>query len=501
MNKKAFFPLLLTAVATLCGTTAQAFAPSRPQADSVRAFSTALYPGHNEVQKGYKFTFVIEGNTDSVMYMGNYYAGKTYATDTARLNKKGQFVFEQKSRPLHPGLYFFTNPAGNYVEFAVYGGEKPHFTFTTKGSQWTANMKVKGSRQNELFFLYHNMNRHYYDLLDDARATMSDSAYQVFTKQTMRQFDSAKLDFIDKHPQSLISVMMRATRDPVTPSVDAHGRKLSDRERYEYYMTHYFDNMALDDDAMVRTPAAIFTQRIMDYYDKYLHNAMPETICRYTDSLLARAEGSPENFKWLVHTISEKYLQSNVMSYDAIYVHMIKNYYATGRAFWASPSTIDENVARAEKWDKLLIGRQAPELMLKDRDGIAHSLHGQQHKYTLLAFWSPTCGHCKTMIPALYNKLMELKDSCDIVAFTILSEPDDATRAKWNDFIQKHNMTDPAWLHLDGGEANIDWHEVYDIVTTPQIYLLDKDKNILAKKLNAELFASIIETLERHPAP
>ncbi len=498
MNRKLFFTsLLVTMVAVLYGTSACATALS--QGDSSSVFNTAVFPGHNEVLKGYKFTFVIEGNTDSIMYMGNYYAGKTYATDTARLNKKGQFVFEQKSRPLYPGLYFFTNPAGNYVEFAVYGGEKPHFTFSTKGSQWTTNMKVKGSKQNELFFEYHNINRHYYDLLDDARATMNDSIYKIFTKKTMLQFDSAKLAFIDKHPQSLISVMMRATREPHTPAYDAQGNKLSDRERYEYYMSHYFDNMALDDDALVRTPAAIFQQRVMDYYDKYLRNAMPETIIRYTDSLLARAEKSPEKFKCMVHTISEKYLQSNIMSYDAIYVHMIKNYYANGKAYWASPTTIDENVTRAEKWDKLLIGKQAPELVLKDREGLVHSLHGQQHKYTLLAFWSPTCGHCKTMIPALYNKLMEIKDSVDIVAFTILSEPDDATRAKWNDFLKKHNMTDPAWLNLDGGEANIDWHDVYDIVTTPQIYLLDKDKNILAKKLNAELFASIIETLERSP--
>lgn len=452
--------------------------------------------GHNAVMKGYKFTLTIAGNNDSVMYLGNYYAGKTYATDTAWRDKKGRFVFEQKSRPLYPGLYFFTNPTGSYVEFVVYGGEKPHFTFATNEKQWTENMTVKGSRQNELFYRYHQTNRHYYDLLDDARASMNDSTYNLFARKTMTEFDSVKVRLINDNPNSMLALMMNATREPSIPTTNAQGDSLTDRQRYEYYLDHYFDNMALDDDAMVRTPEVIFHKRIVDYFDKYLRNAMPEELCRRIDSLLVRAEGSKENYKWLVHTLTEKYLQSNIMSYDAVYVHMVLAYYATGKAFWASPTTIDENVQRANTWDKLLIGRNAPELVLKDRDGTAHSLHGQQHKYTLLVFWSPTCGHCKTMIPALYSKFLEYKDKYDIVAFTILSEPDESTRVKWNDFIQKHNFTDPRWLNLDGGEANIDWHEVYDVITTPQIFLLDKDKNILAKKLNADLMENILTAIE-----
>lgn len=453
-------------------------------------------PGLNEVQKGYHFILTIEGNNDSVMYLGNYYAGKTYATDTARRNKKGQFVFEQKTRPLYPGLYFFTNPKGNYVEFIVYGGEKPHFTFSTKEEQWTENMKVKGSKQNELFYNYHRINRHYYDLLDDARAGMNDSVYNLFARKTMIEFDSVKVKIINDNPNTLLAVMMNATREPVIPVQDAQGNQLTDRQRYEYYLDHYFDNIALDDDAMIRTPESVFHKRFADYFDKYLKNAMPETICRHIDSLLSKAEGSKENYKWMVHTLSEKYLQSNIMSYDAIYVHMVKEYYATGKAFWASPSTIDENVQRANTWEKLLIGKNAPELVLKDRDSVFHSLHEIKSKYTLLVFWSPTCGHCKTMIPALYTKFLEYKDKYDIVAFTILSEPDDNTKVKWNEFIKSHNFTDPRWLNLDGGEANVDWHEVYDVVTTPQIYLLDKDKNILGKKLNADLFESILLAIE-----
>ncbi|MDY5969299.1 MAG: DUF5106 domain-containing protein [Bacteroidales bacterium] len=455
----------------------------------------AAAKGDGEPQRGYRFVLTIEGNDDSVMYLGNYYAGRTYATDTARRDRKGRFVFEQKNRPIFPGLYFFSNPGGNYVEFVVYH-EKPDFAFTTQEKQWTDNMKVKGSPQNEFFFRFHRTNRHYYDLLDDAKATLSDSAYKAFSDSVMHEFDSLKVALINDNPTSLLAIMMNATRLPETPTYDSTGRPLTDNERYLFFLDHYWDNMALGDDALVRTPDLIFHKRVVDYFDRYLRNATPDVIIPRIDTLLAKAKPSKENFKYLVHTLSEKYLQSNVMSYDAIYVHMIQAYYATGEAFWASPSTIDDNVARANKWEKLLIGKDAPELILRTADGQPRSLHALKSKYTLLVFWSPTCGHCKVMIPELYQKFMIYKDKYDIDAFTLLSEPDDHTHELWIKFIQDHNFTDDRWLNLDGAECNIDWHDVYDIVTTPQIYLLDKDKHILAKKLNAELFEQIILALE-----
>lgn len=449
----------------------------------------------NGPHKGYRFVLTIEDNNDSVMYLGNYYAGKTYATDTAFKNKKGQFVFEQKTRPIYPGVYFFTNPKGDYVEFMVYH-EKPDFTFTTKESQWNRNMKVKGSKQNELFYEYDQLNYHYYQMIDDAHASMPDSTFRTFREKTMRELDSVQLQLIKDHPASLLGKMMNATRELVTPTHDSTGHELTQMERYTWFLDHYFDNTPLDDDALIRMPERIFNKRLTLWLDKYMKNATPDFIIERLDRMLDRAEASPENFRYLVHTISEKYLQSNVMSYDAIYVHMIKTYYGSGRATWASPSTIDDNMERAGKWEKLLIGKDAPELVLKDHDGTFHSLHQQDAKYTLLVFWSPTCGHCKVMIPDLYKKFLLYKDSFNIKAYTILSEPDEVTRGKWLTFIKDHNFNDPRWLNLDGGEANVDWHEVYDIVTTPQIYLLDRNKHILAKKLNAELFEQIITTLE-----
>ena len=82
-------------------------------------------------------------------------------------------------------------------------------------------------------------------------------------------------------------------------------------------------------------------------------------------------------------------------------------------------------------------------------------------------------------------------------AFAILTEPDEQTLAKWKTFLVDHQMTDPRWVHLNGAEANVDWREVYDIETTPQIYLIgNKEHRFLAKKLNADLLRQICQTLK-----
>jgi len=444
--------------------------------------------------KGYRLSIRVEGYHDSIMYLGNYYAGKTYVIDTAYINRKGEFLFERKDRRLMPGMYFFINQEqNNYVEFIIYH-ETPDFSFFTRESGWARYMEVKGSKENEYLFSFQKANRRIYDEIDSLQRTTNDEeAKKAIRQGKMHELDSIKEDMIAKHPNSMLALIMNATREPAVPTTDSTGRTLSDRERWEYYMEHYFDYVRLDDDAIVRTPDMIFHQRVMNYLDRNLKNASAEIVCKYADMLIEKSRPSKETFKYLVHTITEKYLQSNVMSYDAVYVHLVQKYIASGDAFWMSPSSVDDNVKRAATWEKLLIGKVAPDLIMRDDQQQIHQLSRQNHKYTLLIFWSPTCGHCKTMIPELYNSYAALREKYDIGAFAILSEPDDNTRPKWRQFISQHHLD---WLNLDGGEANIDWHEVYAIETTPQIYLLDNEKHILAKHLNAETFEMVVKTIE-----
>ena len=141
------------------------------------------------------------------------------------------------------------------------------------------------------------------------------------------------------------------------------------------------------------------------------------------------------------------------------------------------------------------MGREAPELILFDTNHVPHSLHALPAKWKLLVFWSPSCGHCKHVIPAVYKVFDQYREQYGLMAFTILTEPDDKTRKLWKEFMVEHSMTSPAWLSLDGGEANVDWHDVYDITSTPQIYLLDEHNVIQAKKIGESSIEQILNAV------
>jgi thiol-disulfide isomerase/thioredoxin len=457
-----------------------------------------LLPLSLSAKSGYKITFIVDGNHDSVMYMGFYYAQYQYLCDTAYNNGKGKFVFEGK-KDLLPGLYFLSNGNGHSTDFVVYR-EPQFYTLRTEEENWLLRMRVKGSKQNEVFFNYKRATETFYMEVDDLKASMDSAEFMQKEMPLLRdRMDSILTSFVDNYPDYMISRMTLSTKDITVPHNHPDGTPMTDQERFEWNMHHYFDNMPLDDDFIVRTPKWIFYQRVIDYVDKYMKNMPPDMIIPYLDSMIDRSEPAPEVFKWLVHSMTEHFLQSRVMVYDEIYCHLVLRYYGSGKAFWSSPSFIDEQVEQATKWERLLVGKVSPELILFDTLRNAHSLHHMPGRYTLLLFWSPTCGHCRDIIPAVYKVFEKYADSLTMSAFAILTEPDEQTIVKWKKFLADQQITDSRWVNLNGGEANVDWRQVYDITTTPQIYLIDnRDHKFLAKKLNAEILENILKTLNKN---
>ena len=133
---------------------------------------------------------------------------------------------------------------------------------------------------------------------------------------------------------------------------------------------------------------------------------------------------------------------------------------------------------------------------MKDPKEKTHTLQSIQAEYTLLVFYGPTCGHCKKEIPKIKNTLDSLIDlKYNIKTFAVATEFD---KEEWKKFIK--NQKTESWLNVadishdkDGNPlASSDWRDKYDIYSTPVIYLLDKKKKILAKRINYKQLAEII---------
>ncbi|MDL2314934.1 redoxin domain-containing protein [Bacteroidales bacterium OttesenSCG-928-C19] len=448
-------------------------------------------------KKGYQFSVKIKGIQNDTLYFGNYFANQQYSIDTAILDKKGVFKFKNDDKEMFPGMYFFVTPEGKYFEVIIDPvKENLNFEIETSEANLVMELKVKGSAQNKLFYDYNKYNQGMYLKLDSIKKAdnLSDEDFKKLRTDFGKMVDSNKVLFMEQNPDHFLTKMLNATKEidlPDSPK-DENGKYIDttfiDYLRM-YYREHYFDNMPLDWDGLVRTPKAVFYDRLDGYFEHVLKYMPADSIIKYVDLLIEKTRPSKEVFKYVVWYLSDKYLKSNILGYDAVYVHMIERYYMSGDAFWVSPSAIEEEGKRAMKWKNLLIGKTAPELITKDLDGKWISLHGLKNKFTILVFWSPDCGHCRTEIPALHEFYKNNREKYDIEVYAVNTEFQDDD--KWKEFLKKNNID--LWINTSGGEANIDWREVYDVFKTPIIYLLDEDKRILGKQLSQEALEIIIK--------
>ena len=134
------------------------------------------------------------------------------------------------------------------------------------------------------------------------------------------------------------------------------------------------------------------------------------------------------------------------------------------------------------------------------------SMHEQATEYTILYFWEPDCSHCKTATPKFSKtydekKLMELGVTViPIYMHRNINEWDRYTSHlnTWLDFVTKHNML--KWVNAWEPFGYSRYRDKYDISSSPVLYLLDKDKKIIAKRIGHEQAIGIIEDIEKSKA-
>lgn len=134
-----------------------------------------------------------------------------------------------------------------------------------------------------------------------------------------------------------------------------------------------------------------------------------------------------------------------------------------------------------------LIGLKAQELKLPTMDGDWVSLYETEAPFTLLLFWEADCGHCKKQVPQVKTGLLDKFKPYGFKVFAVHTQND---KEKWENFVTEHELFD--FINCWDPQNQTNFRVYYHIDSTPVMYLLDKDKKIIAKKLDIEQFADIL---------
>lgn len=443
---------------------------------------------------GYKIKIQIIGIQDTVCYLANYYGDKTYLTDTAIVDSKGKFTFEGDTI-LPGGIYIVAGQSNNkYFEFIIDKEQK--FSVSTEVTDINGKMKFENSRDNKLFFEFIKNNMVKRMEIESLKKSKSQILLPDSLKSIDKQIDEINTSLeayqqkvISENPGSFVSIVLKAMQEPEVIDIPIleNGREDS-VYKYQYYKQHFWDNYDLTDDRLLRTP--LFHKRLERYFANILYQH-PDTIIKEADIYINQTRENKEVFKYSVWFLTYKFETSKIMGFDEIFVHMVDTYYTTGEAYWSDSTVVASLSKRADALRPILIGGTAPDLILIDTNYSFLSLHYSPADYTVLLFYEIDCNHCKKEI----NELNAWYENNDL-GLHVFAVNTDTSLVKWKKFIIDNDLK---WINVNGTRSiTPDYHQLYDIRTTPTLFLMDQKKKIIAKRLKTEQLIPFLENYHKN---
>ena len=449
--------------------------------------------------EGFKITGRIKGLKDTTCVLAHYFGSTQYITkDTARVDGAGNMVFEGK-KALPEGLFIVVTPKNRYIEFLMTADQQ--FSFETDTADVIKNMKITGSKENEIFYGYQQQLG---KLSEEAQAlTMqkkqrSDAASTSLANKQLidlqKQANEYRAKFLQDNPGTFAVKLLKATAEPdVPPAPKAANGRPDSIWVFNYFKQHFWDDYDFADERFVRTP---IMQRKIERYIKELTVQVPDSLIKEADFLVNKAiAGKNKEIKYhTIYYITSQYEQPKVMGTDGLFVHMFEKYYKTGVMTVSDSSTLKSIGERVATMKPNLIGKAFVPPVISDTLRRPIAFQSVKADYTVVFFYSPTCGHCRESAPKLKKFVDDYKGKgVEVVAIAIDQSPEE-----WKKFIREFKIGNA----INGYDYTLrtDYRKQYDVWTTPTVYVLEKDKKIIARKLPVEQIEDFVLFHKRQQA-
>lgn len=470
-----------------------------------------------------KLHFKVDGAKDTTVFLTRYYGSKLFYADTAQM-KNGVVDFTAKP-DLKPGILALLMPGQKYFEF-IYN--KEDINIETKGPDFITPMKVKKSEENKLFinyiqFLQTQRKAAQVISQEKEKSTKGSPEYTKYSAQ-LDSVSNGVLNYqnslIKNNPDKLVAKIVRMSMDVNVPEAPRNekGEIIDSNFRYKYFRDHYWDNVDLKDDRLVNTP--VFGSKMDYFFGKNMLIQHPDTILKFAFPFCDQFDKKSEMFKYAVDYITNTFGRSKIMGMDKVYIYMVNRYYCqfdekgNSIAYWMTDKEKLEELCKDNKVRMQLVqGVRPPNIILRDTTDVNwRDFYSLKSDYTILYFWDPECGHCKKTTPKL-QKLYEEKLKARNVEVFAVGKATFEDFEKWKKFIRDNHLTfinvgltkslyeaakENPYLFIPKLTTleSLNYHETYDVEATPRIFVLDKDKKIIAKQLTISQLEDFLDRMQ-----
>lgn len=457
----------------------------------------------------YSIKLKIKEMKEADCFLISYFGNQRFYKDTAKFDANGLAHFTGKKTQLESGIYGVYT--GGKVLFEILVDELV-IDIETDTLDYIKKMVVKKSDENKLFLEHLLFVGNLQEKAAPLREKHSNENTSEAEKKELEQQLNAieedikkyRLSIIEKQPTTFVAAIFKAMKEPETTEFnEIKNDSLVRVLRYNYYKKHFFDDTDFTDERLLRSP--LYHNKLEKYF-KSVAYPHPDSIITDVDFVVEKARTNKEMFKYSVHYLINYYEKSKIMGMDAVFAHIALKYYTHKDAYWADSTTIEKVQERATKISPLLLGKKAINLILMDTASKNWvNMYEQKADYTILIFWDPECGHCKKELPKIAEYYETIKNK-SVIVYAVSSDHNEA----WKKFIRENkldfiNVAVPKDVFEDQKKAteyvlkgytdlnSLNYGNTYDVFSTPQIYLLNKNKEIMAKKLDAELLKQVLD--------
>lgn len=443
--------------------------------------------------QNYRIELKVDGLKDSTIQMGYYFGEKTLLADTATMNSNGVAVFKGDSL-LPRGMYFIVLP-NSYFELLITDNQQ--FSIGTTLENANKDLVFINSPENTAFTKYRAFladKQNIMGKLQQRAQVQRESGGEVdkVLRDSITLVDDEVKNMwnstIQANPGTLLAEIINTLKPIDFPDFNiTDDQPNADSLRWitsiRYNQEHYFDNVNFSEAGLIRTP--FFQSRIDNYFDRVLI-PIADTVIKYADPIIKRAQANDDMYRFIVGHLFSKFSNSSIMGMDAAFVHIAENYFLSGKAPWITDETKTKIANRVADLKPNLIGETAPNLKMKDIAGSLRELSKVDAKVTVIYFWEPSCSHCKVTTPKLRGIYEKYKSK----GFNVFAVYTQGEQDKWNEYIEKNDLK---WINVWDPMRVTNYHKLYDIYSTPVMYVLDKDKKIIAKRIGIESLERFIE--------
>ncbi len=443
---------------------------------------------------GYQITATVLPFANTQLYLGSYYGKYKTLADSAVTDASGTAVFKGDKK-LDKGIYFLVSPQKSIL-FEILMDDAQHFSLKADTSH-VENVVFTGSEDNTAFQNYTKFLSQHVPAITSLKVslqsakTKADSAKINADLQVQdNELNAYRQNIISRDSASMLALFFKSVKRPDVPD----NIKPNSPDAFYYVKDHFWDDVPFGDSRLLHTP--FFDPKLDDYF-KYYVSPQPDSISEEVNYMLLSSRTNKDMFQYLLGKFTDKYINPEIMGQDKVFLFLFENYFSKGDTAWLKPDQRKYIFNRAYSLMANQIGEPAPVLDLTDTLGKTRSLYNEKAPFTFVIFWDPNCSHCKTEVPRV-DSIYKAKWKKEGVKVFAVNTSDAAVDA-WKEFVNEHHFTD--WTNVyqtkeaktaDETANRANYRQLYDVFQTPTMYLLDKDKHIIAKGLSLLQFDEVM---------